>query len=217
MKIYVKNTDNLTLPMQGSNVSAGYDIVATSDPKIVGTPNVDIPEQWDEVDYIQYETNLFVAPETLTHHILIHPRSSISKYNLVLANSIGLVDNDYRGMIMCRFKYIWQPKDWNDGPGKINMEKIYQKGDRIAQLVVEPTISVTWDVVTELPDTDRGSGGFGSTGIQSPPVEMLETTHPAVKVPKYVQDIAGLYKDATEGIPNRKTYSELMRERNMEG
>ena len=104
MKIYVKKVDGITLPKQGSTVAAGYDIVATSDPKIVGEKTDE--NVWDRVDYIEYETNLFIAPQAVTFHTLIHPRSSVSKYNLVLANSIGLVDNDYRGMVICRFKYI---------------------------------------------------------------------------------------------------------------
>ena len=73
---------------------------------------------WKRVDYIEYKTALYISPqspETKFHnkefyHTLIHPRSSIRKYNLVLANSIGLIDNDYRGEIICCFKYIFQPK-----------------------------------------------------------------------------------------------------------
>lgn len=171
MKIYIKNTDGITLPQKGTDVSAGYDIVATSDPKIVGDSN---GPTYTEVSYIEYETNLYIAPSVLTYHTLIHPRSSVSKYNLVLANSIGLVDNDYRGMIICRFKYIWQPQDltWTQPfhgstsgglVGKVNVDKIYKKGDKIAQLVFEPTIQVEWVLVDDLNQTQRGEGGFGST------------------------------------------------------
>lgn len=172
MKIYVKKIDGITLPQKGTDLSAGYDIVATSDPKIVGKQ---IDDVWQLIDYIEYETNLFIAPSAVTFHTLIHPRSSVSKYNLVLANSIGLVDNDYRGMVICRFKYIWQPEDFkvltinsgNKGSGNIygkpNLEKIYKKGDKIAQLVLEPTIQAEWVLVDDLNQTQRGEGGFGST------------------------------------------------------
>ena len=171
MKIYVKKVDGVALPQQGSEVAAGYDIVATSDPKIVGDTE---GPRYQCADYIEYETNLFIAPANLTSHVLIHPRSSISKYNLVLANSVGLVDNDYRGMILCRFKYIWQPEDFVienstllNAPktllGRLNREKIYKKGDKIAQLVVEPTVKVEWAFVDDLTQTQRGEGGFGST------------------------------------------------------
>lgn len=184
MKIYVKKVEGITLPEKGSELAAGYDIVATSDPKIVGKNQmvVPIPEGgevscYDAIDYIEYETNLYIAPQSLSVHTLIHPRSSISKYNLVLANSIGLIDNDYRGHVLCRFKYVWQPEDYKprmndsndqyafpfDLKGFPNMEKIYKKGDKIAQLVAEPTVQIEWELVDDLTKTLRGEGGFGST------------------------------------------------------
>jgi dUTP pyrophosphatase len=171
MKIYVKKVDGVSLPQKGTEVAAGYDIVATSDPKIIGNQE---SGGWSRIDYIELETNLFIAPSAFTFHTLIHPRSSISKYNLVLANSIGLIDNDYRGMVICRFKYIWQPEDWKlvdkSGVGSTwignpNLEKIYKKGDKIAQLVVEQTVGVEWELVDDLTQTQRGAGGFGSTDI----------------------------------------------------
>lgn len=165
MKIFVKKIEGIPLPKKGSEVAAGYDIIATSDPKIV-TPGNDT-HYYSTINYVEYETNLFVAPSDLHHHILIHPRSSVSKYNLVLANSIGLVDNDYRGMIICRFKYIWQPEDFRiisqNIKGFPNCEKMYKKGDAIAQLVVEPTVQVEWVWIDNLSETKRGEGGFGST------------------------------------------------------
>lgn len=183
MKIYIKQLYDdkgkkipITLPKKGSDIAAGYDIVATSDPKIVGEKH---EINYKRVDYIEYETNLYIAPEATTFHTLIHPRSSISKYNLVLANSIGLVDNDYRGMVICRFKYIWQLEDFQFSYdrsklgedlldflqiyGKINSEKIYKKGDAIAQLVFEPTVQAHFELVDDLNQTKRGNGGFGST------------------------------------------------------
>jgi dUTP pyrophosphatase len=165
MKIYVKNIEGITLPQKGTEVAAGYDIVATSTPNIVGA-QVEA-SAWKRIDYIEYETNLFIAPSAVTFHTLIHPRSSISKYNLVLANSIGLIDNDYRGMVICRFKYIWQPEDsvYSGGGFYINpnIDRIYKKGDKIAQLVFEPTVNVEFELVDDLNNTQRGSGGFGST------------------------------------------------------
>lgn len=192
MKIYLKKVDGVTPPERGSALAAGYDIVATSGPRVTGIDsegvickNVVSPElnkyRWKSVDYVEYETNLFIAHSVLTYHTLIHPRSSISKYNLVLANSIGLVDNDYRGMIICRFKYVWQPEDWvmrstqlskTEPPffnghiaGRINFDKMYKKGDKIAQLVFGPTVQVEFELCDELQTTQRGTGGFGSSGI----------------------------------------------------
>lgn len=171
MKIYVKKIDGITLPEKGSQVAAGYDIVAATEPKIVGVSGEEENGKkfWRSIDYIEYETNLFIAPSAQTVHTLIHPRSSISKYNLVLANSIGLIDNDYRGMIICRFKYVWQPTDFyqykNALVGDVNIDKIYKKGDKIAQLVFEPTVQSEFEIVDDLSQTQRGSGGFGSSGI----------------------------------------------------
>jgi dUTPase len=177
MKIYIKNIEGISIPKRASEVAAGYDIVSTSDPKIVGKKDVpitheskDVENSWLSIDYIEYETNLYIAPDAVTFHTLLHPRSSVSKYNLVLANSIGLIDNDYRGMVICRFKYIWQPEDLTIQTGvlsgKVNFNKIYKKGDTIAQLVIEPTVQAEWVIVDELKETNRGDGGFGSTDVK---------------------------------------------------
>ena len=97
------------------------------------------------------------------------PRSSVSKYNLVLANSIGLIDADYRGEVLIRFKYIWQPEDYklntyNKLEGTPNLERIYKKGDKICQLKVTKVEHAEFVLVDQLDSTQRGEGGFGSTG-----------------------------------------------------
>lgn len=200
MKIKVKNT-GVTLPKNATNLDTGYDLIATSDPVIVGelgeleTTNeskakeVEEMSAYSSIQYIQYHTDLYIEPLPKQNytpsyataelfsdyfHTLIFPRSSVSKYNLVLANSIGLVDRGYRGEVLVRFKYISQAEDLvANCPGfsslvpiytKINMDKIYKKGDKIAQLVPSQTHPVTFEVVEELSDTDRKDGGFGSTG-----------------------------------------------------
>ena len=76
--------------------------------------------------------------------------------------------------MLVRFKYVTQPEDIHariQGHQatipmftEVNMDKIYTKGERIAQLVVAETHAVEFEVVDELSDTDRGNGGFGSTG-----------------------------------------------------
>ncbi len=221
MKICVKQLYNdkgekipITLPKRGSEVAAGYDIIATSEPRIVGLLKLD-ENVWKSVDYIEYETNLYIAPEAITFHTLIHPRSSISRYNLVLANSIGLVDNDYRGMVICRFKYIWQPEDlcWGGHPdgssvnktifSKINESKIYKKGDAIAQLVFEPTTMVNFELVDDLTQTKRGEGGFGSTDHIK--------VHPKHEIPKG-KSLSDIYNE-TGGVLVKEKYSEEIRKR----
>lgn len=174
LDIFVKNVDGLVLPSQATTDDAGYDFVATSEPNIVG---LSVEGGWSRIDYIEYQTNLYIAPQDknppngqpVKFHTLIHPRSSISKYNLVLANSIGLVDNGYRNQILCRFKYIWQPEDLtvssNKLVGVVNTDKIYKIGDKIGQLVARVNVSINFETVDDLNQTDRGTGGFGSTGV----------------------------------------------------
>lgn len=215
MKIYVKKIESLTLPKRASDLAAGYDVVATSDPKIVGEQDGSV---WKRVDYIEYETNLYIAPEAMTFHTLIHPRSSVSKYNLVLANSIGLVDNDYRGMVICRFKYIWQPEDFTSNThgimfngGKVNESKIYKKGDTIAQLVFEPTVQAEWVLVDDLNQTKRGEGGFGSTDKKlgfdpNSASKVLPHTNPARL------SLSEMYNKAG-GVPVKPPYLEEIRRR----
>ena len=174
MKIKVKNTD-IVLPKNLTQYDVGYDIVATSHPAISGEYDEEV-RAWSRIDYIQYHTDLYIEPcvDDKIFHTNIFPRSSISKYNLVLANSIGLIDAGYRGELLVRFKYVYQPEDifarvhghQSTIPAytNVNMDRIYSKGDRIAQLVIAETHAVEFEVVDELSDTDRGNDGFGSTG-----------------------------------------------------
>ncbi|HEX3043900.1 MAG TPA: dUTP diphosphatase [Bacillota bacterium] len=85
---------------------------------------------------------------------LVFPRSGLaSKYGISLSNAVGVIDSDYRGEIICLVK--------NDSTSDF----IVNPGDRIAQLGFFPVYRVRWKVVPELEMTDRGAGGFGSTGI----------------------------------------------------
>ena len=165
------------LPKKGTDRATGFDVVVTSEPEIVG-------EKYDNgtykrVDYIQYKTNLKLAVQKervfsnfghtdLDYDILAFPRSSVSKYNLVLANCIGLIDADYRGEVLLRFKYIWQPEDYSIGKdkniqGTVNYSKLYNKGDKVCQLKITKVENVEFVLVYELDSTTRGEGGFGST------------------------------------------------------
>lgn len=193
MKIKIKDVEGLNIPQSNKESDTGYDIIATSDPIIVGEKSGDY---WKRVDYIEYKTNLFIEPpqgesrpfrewpdlsmQEVIHekfgYTLIFPRSSISKYNLVLHNGIGLADHSYRGELICRFSYQWQPEDfiYFSHPqcepisfGKVNLGRIYKKGDKIAQLVAAWKEEIEWEVVGELNETDRGNGSFGSSGGNS--------------------------------------------------
>ena len=174
MKIKVKNTGSI-IPKNLTSYDVGYDIVASSHPAIAGEYNEEM-QGWSRIDYIQYHTDLYIEPcvDEKVYHTNIFPRSSISNKNLMLANSVGLIDAGYRGELLVRFKYIIQPEDvYARIHGhqatiplytNVNMDKIYSKGDRIAQLVVAETHSVEFEIAEDLSETDRGTGGFGSTG-----------------------------------------------------
>ena len=210
-----QSVDNL--PKKGTDRATGFDVVVTSEPEIVG-------EQYDNgtykrIDYIQYKTNLKLAVQKervfsnfgytdLDYDILAFPRSSVSKYNLVLANCIGLIDADYRGEVLIRFKYIWQPEDYrirtdNLLEGHVNFTKLYNKGDKVCQLKVTKVENVEFVLVYELDSTTRGDGGFGSTDIKS-----------GEKTKQQMQNIADLYEKISGNIttPSKK-YVDSIKER----
>ena len=103
-------------------------------------------------DYIEYGTGLAIEiPYGFA--AFIYPRSSISNYSLILANSVGVVDSGYKGELKVRFKKIG------------DKDRIYEIGNKVAQLVLMPiAIANSIEVVDELSATDRGTGGFGHTG-----------------------------------------------------
>jgi len=221
MKIQVLKNDTYqsvdNLPKKGTDRATGFDVVVTSEPEIVG-------EQYDNgtykrVDYIQYKTNLKLAVQKerifsnfghtdLDYDILAFPRSSVSKYNLVLANCIGLIDADYRGEVLLRFKYIWQPEDYkirtdNLLEGYVNSTKLYNKGDKVCQLKVTKVENVEFALVYELDSTTRGDGGFGSTD-----------TKVSDQPKQQMQNIADLYGKISGNIttPSKK-YVDSIKER----
>ncbi len=108
----------------------------------------------DGVQFIEYRTGLAVQlPPNVAG--MVFPRSSISKKHLILCNSIGLIDQGYTGEIMVRFKIV----------GNEQLKpNIYTAGDRVAQMVFVPVVTPEIMEVQELKKTDRGAGGFGSTG-----------------------------------------------------
>ena len=210
------------LPKKGTDRATGYDIVATSEPEIVGETKDNIT--YTRVDYIQYKTNLKLAVQKerefsnfgytdIDHDVLAFPRSSVSKYNLVLANCVGLIDADYRGEVLLRFKYIWQPEDYkitkdNLLEGIININKIYKKGDKVCQLKVTKVENVEFVLVNELDSTKRGDGGFGSTDTKKAPT--------AEDASKHMSTMESIYTKlgGTNYVP--KKYVEIMKERNLQ-
>jgi dUTPase len=211
-----QSTDNL--PKKGTDRATGFDVVITSDPEIVGDQYEN--GAYKRIDYIQYKTNLKLAVQKdrqfsnfgyndLDYDILAFPRSSVSKYNLVLANCIGLIDADYRGEVLLRFKYIWQPEDYLVRidkllEGYINSTKLYNKGDKVCQLKVTKVENVEFVLVDELDSTNRGDGGFGSTDVKKKDNVMTES--------KKSTTIEELYANSNKSETPKK-YSQLIAER----
>lgn len=137
-------------PYKAIDIDAGFDLFCTS---VEETTN-----------FIQYNTGIAVEiPEGYVG--LIFPRSSVTNYDLMLKNSVGVIDASYRGEIMCRFQGIDATK-YRVGDKKqiIYGDNIYNVGDRVAQIVVIELPKITLVEAQELSDTQRGSGGFGHTG-----------------------------------------------------
>lgn len=147
--------EDAVLPKQATDSDAGYDLVAIDD----GTVSED--------GYIQYKTGISIEPPA-GYHTEIFPRSSISKYDLVLANSIGLVDYGYRGEILVRFKHVKSFCEEQTTSCVALSEcksliRKYKKGDRIAQLVIRKTERAQFEWAEEINQTERGDRGFGSS------------------------------------------------------
>lgn len=172
MRAYIKtDPEKQTIKRPFYTGDVGYDLIAAAEPNIVGERKTPKSQLYRSIDYIEYDTNVGVAPEDESiFYSLVYARSSISKYNLVLANSVGVVDSGYRDTIKLRFKYICQPEDFtvaNDNMRfytKINTQKIYKKGDKIGQLAWMAHNKPFVEFVENLPPSERGPSSFGSTG-----------------------------------------------------
>ena len=141
MNVNIKKlTDSAVVPSYSKEGDAGLDLTATS--------------VEENAMYLEYGTGLaFEIPEGYVGYVF--PRSSISKYHLSLANAVGVVDSNYRGEVKLRFKKTLD---------KV-FENVYNVGDRVGQLIIMPYPKVTLVEVDELSDSNRGTGGFGSSGV----------------------------------------------------
>lgn len=147
---FKKLHENAALPSYAKPGDAGMDLTAVSGQAIAN--------EQEGFYYIEYGTGLSAEiPEGYVG--LLFPRSSISKTGLIMANSVGVIDSGYRGEIKLRFKVDGKAFDELDGKiGKYNV------GDKIGQLIVIPFPTIEPSFVEELSSSERGAGGFGSTG-----------------------------------------------------
>jgi len=144
----VKLLDNrlgqdIPLPSYGTDGSAGLDLRACLEDRMVLQPG--------ETKLIPTGLSIYIEDNGLAAMIL--PRSGLGhKHGIVLGNLVGLIDSDYQGELMVSC--------WNRGQEAFTIEV----GERIAQLVIVPVVQAEFDFVDEFEATDRGEGGFGSTG-----------------------------------------------------
>ena len=148
------------LPVQAKPGDAGLDLVATTMMTVYKerlSSDGESPLPSAEVLYVEY--GLGIAAEIPHGHVgLLFPRSSVTNKDLMMKNCVGVVDSGYRGEIKARFNYLGdESKPWMK-------PNIYGIGERVAQLVIIAIPEYTTEFVDELSDTERGKGGYGSTG-----------------------------------------------------
>lgn len=143
MKVRIKKlSPTAVIPTYATVGDAGMDMVAT---RIIN----------ETLDSITYGTDIAMEiPQGFVG--LVFPRSSIRKTNLHLSNSVGVIDSGYRGEIQATFKKI-------QGVSNNTLDN-YKAGDRICQIMIIPHPPIEFEEVDELNNTERGEGGFGSTG-----------------------------------------------------
>lgn len=174
LRVQIKKlADNAVIPTYAHDTDAGMDLYATS-----------VYED-KETGAMVYGTGISVAiPKGYVG--LIFPRSSVVNTFTYLSNAVGVIDSGYRGEIMAKFRAchaaVTPHKFWErikylvlGGEGRqigtgvdtnymyLN-SGMYHVGDRIGQLIIMPYPKVAFEEVDELPKSDRGTGGYGSTG-----------------------------------------------------
>lgn len=173
MKVKIKKLhENAVIPSYSKNGDAGMDLTATS-------------KEFDSDGNIVYGIGLaFEIPKGFVG--LLFPRSSNAKKDLLLSNSVGVLDSGYRGEVMFKFKKqinnersvlntiiavqnMAEIKEDFKRLGSLDGDDIenfteYQLGDRIGQIIILPYPQIEFEEVEELSDSERGKGGYGSTG-----------------------------------------------------
>lgn len=131
------------LPQYATEGSAGVDLRAC----------IDAPLELKPGDTQLIPSGIAIYLQDPGYAAIVLPRSGLGhKHGIVLGNLVGLIDSDYQGQIFVSC--------WNRGQSAFTI----QPGERVAQLVVVPVAQVEFDVVNEFAATERGAGGFGSSG-----------------------------------------------------
>lgn len=139
MEVKIKKlVKDAAIPTYAKEGDAGMDLTATS-------------VWYDDDGNICYGTGIAIEiPQGFVG--LVFPRSSISKKDLILTNSVGVIDSGYRGQITFKFKRA------------LGTNKMYTIGERIGQIIIMPYPHIEFKEVEELSESERGIGGYGSSG-----------------------------------------------------
>lgn len=137
--------ENIPFPAYATDGSAGLDLRACLNEPLTLAPG--------QTELLKTGLSIHIADPSLAAMIL--PRSGLGhKHGIVLGNLVGLIDSDYQGELMVSC--------WNRGQTPFTVEV----GERIAQLILVPVVQADFDIVRAFETTERGQGGFGSTGTR---------------------------------------------------
>ncbi|MBS8240387.1 dUTP diphosphatase [Marinobacter lipolyticus] len=137
--------DTIAFPHYATEGSAGLDLHACLDQPLTLKPG--------DTELIRTGLSIHIADPSLAAVIL--PRSGLGhKHGIVLGNLVGLIDSDYQGELMVSC--------WNRGQSEFTIDI----GERLVQLVLVPVVQADFEVVDSFDASDRGAGGFGSTGTR---------------------------------------------------
>lgn len=143
IKVFVSKKEGARIPQYATEAASGMDLYAFTEEPVIIRP----------LERALIPTGIFLSIPN-GYEGEIRPRSGLAyNYGITVLNTPGTIDSDYRGEIKVLLINL------GDKPFKIN------NGDRIAQIVFKTVARVEFDIVSRLPESVRGEGGFGSTGI----------------------------------------------------
>lgn len=149
MEVRIKKLHpDAVIPKYAKTGDAGMDLTA-------------VTKSYDRDGNVVYGTGLaFEIPEGYVG--LVFPRSSLSRLDIALSNCVGVIDSGYRGEVTVKFKPAML-FNREQRPIILN-NRIYEVGERVAQIIIIPYPQITFIEADELSETERGTGGYGSSG-----------------------------------------------------
>ena len=139
-----KVRENAAVPFYATEGAAGMDLAACIDEPMIFRPG----------ERKAVPTGIAIALPSSDYVALVYARSSLGlNRGMTLPNAVGVIDSDYRGEVLVALVNI------------SDEEYTVTPGERIAQMVIAPVCRAEIEEVAELPETERGAGGFGSTGV----------------------------------------------------